>query len=92
MTVMKVYLNCLFNLTVFVHIQGFPFFGVQPTLLDENGKPIEGPGEGYLVFARPWPGIMRTLFGDHDRYEKVYFSKFPGYYCTGDGELSSIKI
>ncbi|XP_026314476.1 acetyl-coenzyme A synthetase [Hyposmocoma kahamanoa] len=64
---------------------GFPFFGVEPTLLDENGKPIEGPGEGYLVFARPWPGIMRTLFGDHDRYEKVYFSKFPGYYCTGDG-------
>ncbi|XP_045542019.1 acetyl-coenzyme A synthetase [Papilio machaon] len=64
---------------------GFPFFGVQPTLLDENGKEIEGPGEGYLVFSRPWPGIMRTLFADHDRYEKVYFSKFPGYYCTGDG-------
>ncbi|XP_068632582.1 acetyl-coenzyme A synthetase [Battus philenor] len=64
---------------------GFPFFGVQPTLLDDNGKEIEGPGEGYLVFSRPWPSIMRTLFGDHDRYEKVYFSKFPGYYCTGDG-------
>ncbi|CAH2985333.1 unnamed protein product [Chilo suppressalis] len=64
---------------------GFPFFGVEPSLLDENGKLIEGPGEGYLVFSRPWPGIMRTLFGDHDRYEKVYFSKFPGYYCTGDG-------
>ncbi|XP_013189383.1 acetyl-coenzyme A synthetase [Amyelois transitella] len=64
---------------------GFPFFGVEPSLLDENGQLIEGPGEGYLVFARPWPGIMRTLFGDHDRYEKVYFSKFPGYYCTGDG-------
>ncbi|CAH2035182.1 unnamed protein product, partial [Iphiclides podalirius] len=64
---------------------GFPFFGVQPTLLDENGKEIEGPGEGYLVFSRPWPGIMRTLYGDHERYKKVYFSKFPGYYCTGDG-------
>ncbi|XP_028162348.1 acetyl-coenzyme A synthetase [Ostrinia furnacalis] len=64
---------------------GFPFFGVEPSLLDENGQLIEGPGEGYLVFSRPWPGIMRTLFGDHDRYEKVYFSKFPGYYCTGDG-------
>ncbi|KAL0902548.1 hypothetical protein ABMA27_000390 [Loxostege sticticalis] len=64
---------------------GFPFFGVEPTLLDENGQVIEGEGEGYLVFARPWPGIMRTLFGDHERYEKVYFSKFPGYYCTGDG-------
>ncbi|OWR40596.1 Acetyl-coenzyme A synthetase [Danaus plexippus plexippus] len=64
---------------------GFPFFGVEPTLLDESGKVIEGPGEGYLVFSRPWPGIMRTLFGDHARYQKVYFSKFKGYYCTGDG-------
>ncbi|KAJ2954410.1 hypothetical protein O0L34_g2675 [Tuta absoluta] len=64
---------------------GFPFFGVEPTLLDESGKVIEGAGEGYLVFARPWPGIMRTLYGDHARYQSVYFSKFPGYYCTGDG-------
>ncbi|VVC86221.1 unnamed protein product [Leptidea sinapis] len=64
---------------------GFPFFGVEPIILDENGKVIEGPGEGYLVFSRPWPGIMRTLYGDHERYQKVYFSKFPGYYCTGDG-------
>ncbi|XP_038216257.1 acetyl-coenzyme A synthetase [Zerene cesonia] len=64
---------------------GFPFFGVAPSILDENGKVIEGPGEGYLVFSRPWPGVMRTLFGDHERYQKVYFSKFPGYYCTGDG-------
>lgn len=64
---------------------GFPFFSVEPILLDENGKVIEGVGEGYLVFSRPWPGIMRTLYGDHSRYEKVYFSKFPGYYCTGDG-------
>ncbi|XP_050361102.1 acetyl-coenzyme A synthetase [Nymphalis io] len=64
---------------------GFPFFGVEPSLIDENGKVIEGVGEGYLVFSKPWPGTMRTLFGDHDRYEKVYFSKFNGYYCTGDG-------
>ncbi|XP_041986999.1 acetyl-coenzyme A synthetase [Aricia agestis] len=64
---------------------GFPFFGVEPALLDEEGKIVEGPGEGYLVFARPWPSIMRTLFGDHDRFESTYFSKFPGYYCTGDG-------
>lgn len=64
---------------------GFPFFGVSPTIFDENGKVIDGPGEGYLVFSQPWPGLMRTLFGDHSRYEKVYFSKFPGYYCTGDG-------
>ncbi|CAK1554097.1 unnamed protein product [Leptosia nina] len=64
---------------------GFPFFGVEPSILDESGKIIEGPGEGYLVFSRPWPSIMRTLFGNHERYEQVYFSKFPGYYCTGDG-------
>ncbi|XP_018325951.1 acetyl-coenzyme A synthetase [Agrilus planipennis] len=63
----------------------FPFFGVQPALLDESGKEIEGEGEGYLVFKRPWPGIMRSLFGNHERYEATYFSKFPGYYCTGDG-------
>ncbi|KAI4470965.1 acetyl-coenzyme a synthetase [Holotrichia oblita] len=62
-----------------------PFFGVQPVLLDEFGKEIEGEGEGYLVFPRPWPGIMRTLFNNHERYETTYFSKFPGYYCTGDG-------
>lgn len=63
----------------------FPFFGVQPVLLDEGGQVVEGPGEGYLVFARPWPGMMRTLFGNHDRFQQVYFSRFPGYYCTGDG-------
>ncbi|XP_063373972.1 acetyl-coenzyme A synthetase [Cydia amplana] len=64
---------------------GFPFFGVEATILDESGAVVSGPGEGYLVFARPWPGVMRTLWADHDRYEQVYFSKFPGYYCTGDG-------
>ncbi|CAB3380306.1 Hypothetical predicted protein [Cloeon dipterum] len=63
----------------------FPFFGVKAELLDESGKVIEGPGEGYLVFSRPWPGIMRTLFGNHDRFESTYFKRFPGYYCTGDG-------
>ncbi|XP_049814274.1 acetyl-coenzyme A synthetase isoform X1 [Schistocerca serialis cubense] len=63
----------------------FPFFGVLPALLDENGREITGPGEGYLVFRRPWPGIMRTLYGNHERFETTYFKKFPGYYCTGDG-------
>lgn len=63
----------------------FPFFGVQVVLLDECGKEIEGEGEGYLVFNRPWPGLMRTLYNNHDRYENTYFNKFPGYYCTGDG-------
>ncbi|XP_066249868.1 acetyl-coenzyme A synthetase [Euwallacea similis] len=64
---------------------GFPFFGVQPAILDEAGKEVKGEGEGYLVFAKPWPGLMRTLYGNHDRFELTYFSKFPGYYCTGDG-------
>ncbi|XP_043225200.1 acetyl-coenzyme A synthetase, cytoplasmic-like [Amphibalanus amphitrite] len=62
-----------------------PFFGVQPALLDEQGVEIHGPGEGYLVFRRPWPGIMRTVFGNHERFETTYFKKFNGFYCTGDG-------
>lgn len=63
----------------------FPFFGIEPAILTEDGKEVEGPGKGYLVFKRPWPGIMRTVYGDHKRFEQVYFSKFPGYYVTGDG-------
>lgn len=62
---------------------------MDPIILDHNGKEIKGEGEGFLTFARPWPGIMRTLFGDHDRYQEVYFRRFPGYYCTGDGNFSS---
>ncbi|XP_055347055.1 acetyl-coenzyme A synthetase-like [Paramacrobiotus metropolitanus] len=63
-----------------------PFFGVVPAILDENGKELTEPdAEGYLVFKRPWPGIMRTVYGDHKRYEDTYFRKFPGYYTTGDG-------
>lgn len=71
--------------------QAFPFFGVEPILLDENGKEVHGEGEGYLVFNRPWPGIMRTLYNNHERFESTYFSRFPGYYCTGDGELHNLK-
>lgn len=67
-------------------LQSFPFFGVKPTLLDESGVEIKGEGEGYLVFSQPWPGMMRTLFNNHERFETTYFSKFPGFYCTGDGE------
>ncbi len=63
----------------------FPFFGVKPHLLDEGGKEIHGEGEGYLVFSQPWPSMMRTVYNDHPRFESTYFSKFPGYYCTGDG-------
>lgn len=59
---------------------------MKPVLLDEGGAEVEGEGEGYLVFSQPWPGLMRTVYGDHERFESTYFSKFPGYYCTGDGE------
>ncbi|XP_069382692.1 acetyl-coenzyme A synthetase, cytoplasmic isoform X3 [Paralichthys olivaceus] len=63
----------------------FPFFGVVPAILNESGEELEGPSEGYLVFKRPWPGVMRTVFGNHQRFETIYFKKFPGYYVTGDG-------
>ncbi|KAK7479843.1 hypothetical protein BaRGS_00028923 [Batillaria attramentaria] len=63
----------------------FPFFGVKAAILNEEGVEISGTGEGYLVFQQPWPGIMRTVYGNHERFETTYFKKFPGYYCTGDG-------
>lgn len=66
--------------------QTFPFFGVLPELLDEDGHVIEGEGEGYLVFRRPWPGMMRTLYGNHQRFQNTYFDRFNGFYCTGDGK------
>ncbi|GIY45130.1 acetyl-coenzyme A synthetase, cytoplasmic [Caerostris darwini] len=64
-----------------------PFFGVEPAILDEEGHEIKGPGKGYLVIKRPWPAVMRTVYGDHNRFEETYFSKFPGYYFTGDGGM-----
>lgn len=63
----------------------FPFFGVKPILLDETGAEVVGEGEGALAFAAPWPGIMRTVYNNHERFEATYFSKFPGFYFTGDG-------
>jgi len=63
----------------------FPFFGVEVCLLDEAGKEVVGEGEGYLVFRRPWPGMMRTVYNNHARFTETYFARFPGYYCTGDG-------
>ncbi len=57
-----------------------PFFGIEPVILDEEGK----EAGGYLVIKKPWPGMMRTVFGDHERFKKTYWSKFPGYYFTGD--------
>jgi acetyl-CoA synthetase len=65
----------------------FPFFGVKPVILDvETGKVLEGNGvEGVLAMEEPWPSQMRTIFGDHDRFEETYFKLYPGYYFTGDG-------
>ncbi|XP_073326186.1 acetyl-coenzyme A synthetase, cytoplasmic isoform X3 [Pagrus major] len=63
----------------------FPFFGVVPAILNESGEELEGASEGYLVFKQPWPGVMRTVYGNHQRFETIYFKKFPGYYVTGDG-------
>jgi len=63
-----------------------PFFGVQPCLLDDEGKEIEGnPASGNLAIKHPWPSQMRTIFGDHRRFYETYFSMFKGYYFTGDG-------
>ncbi|XP_048450355.1 acetyl-coenzyme A synthetase, cytoplasmic-like [Rhincodon typus] len=63
----------------------FPFFGVVPAVLNESGEELEGEAEGYLVFKKPWPSIMRTIYGNHQRFETTYFKKFPGYFVTGDG-------
>jgi acetyl-CoA synthetase len=62
-----------------------PFFGVEPTVVDDQGKVLEGPCTGNLCISRPWPGIMRSVYGDPDRFRKTYFSTFPGRYFTGDG-------
>ena len=65
-----------------------PLPGVQPALMDENGKEIEGNEvSGSLCMKFPWPSIARTIWGDHQRYLDTYFSAFPGYYFTGDGAL-----
>ncbi|WP_176594798.1 acetate--CoA ligase [Sphingobium sp. EM0848] len=62
-----------------------PFFGVEPLLVDGNGVPVEGAGEGNLCIARSWPGQARTVWGDHDRFFQTYFTTYPGLYFTGDG-------
>ncbi|NOZ03745.1 MAG: acetate--CoA ligase, partial [FCB group bacterium] len=63
-----------------------PFFGIQPVLLNEDGKEIEGNNvSGLLAIKNAWPGMMRTLYGDHERFRQTYFGLFPGYYLTGDG-------
>jgi acetyl-CoA synthetase len=64
-----------------------PFFGVQPVVLDpQSGKVLEATeAEGVLAIAESWPGQMRTVWGDHERFEQTYFSQYPGYYFSGDG-------
>lgn len=63
-----------------------PFFGVQPCLVDDQGREISGNGvSGNLCIKYPWPGIMRTVYGDHDRFVQTYFSMYPGKYFSGDG-------
>ena len=64
----------------------FPFFGIEPVLLSEDGQEIEGNGvSGLLAIKSSWPGQMRTIYGDQDRFIKTYFKQFPGFYLTGDG-------
>ncbi|WP_192980683.1 acetate--CoA ligase [Pseudomonas sp. EggHat1] len=62
-----------------------PFFGVQPVLLDEQGKEIDGPGNGVLAIKASWPSQIRSVYGDHQRMIDTYFKPYPGYYFTGDG-------
>lgn len=62
-----------------------PFFGVQPVLLDTEGREIEGPGAGNLAIKASWPSQLRTIYGDHQRCIDTYYSAYPGYYFTGDG-------
>jgi acetyl-CoA synthetase len=62
-----------------------PFFGVQPEIVDTEGQVLHGAATGNLCIADAWPGQMRTVFGDHERFVQTYFSAYPGKYFTGDG-------
>ena len=62
-----------------------PFFGVKPAIVDANGVVLEGVAEGNLVLTGSWPGQMRTVYGDHERFVNTYFRTYPGSYFTGDG-------
>ncbi|MEL6257506.1 MAG: acetate--CoA ligase, partial [Pseudomonadota bacterium] len=62
-----------------------PFFGIEPQLVDAEGAVLEGAAEGNLVIAGSWPGQMRTVYGDHQRFIETYFKAYPGKYFTGDG-------
>ena len=62
-----------------------PLFGIEPVLVDPEGNELDGVAEGALCIKRSWPGQMRTVFGDHERFIQTYFATFPGLYMTGDG-------
>ena len=62
-----------------------PFFGVDPAIVDAAGKEVGPNVGGKLIIRRPWPSMLRTIYGDKDRYKKQYWSEFPGKYLTGDG-------
>ena len=62
-----------------------PFFGVMPQIVDAEGKVLEGAASGNLCIADSWPGQMRTVYGDHQRFIDTYFTAYPGKYFTGDG-------
>jgi acetyl-CoA synthetase len=62
-----------------------PFYGIKPVIVDESGKVLKGPCKGKLCIAQSWPGQMRTVYGDHQRFIDTYFSQFDGKYFTGDG-------
>jgi len=62
-----------------------PFFGVAPQVVDDHGKPVPKGQGGKLVITKPWPSMLRTLWGDDERFQATYFSEFPGVYFTGDG-------
>ncbi len=62
-----------------------PFYGIKPSIVDKDGKEIKGAGEGRLCISQSWPGQMRTVYGDHQRFIDTYFSQFDGKYFTGDG-------
>jgi len=62
-----------------------PFYGIKPSIIDKNGKEIKGAGEGRLCISQSWPGQMRTVYGNHQRFIDTYFSQYDGKYFTGDG-------
>ena len=64
---------------------GVPFFGVLPDIVDEQGHSVTAEQQGQLVIKKPWPGLMQSIYGDHQRFIDTYFTKIPGAFLTGDG-------